>query len=106
MTEEQSKIAEELQKAFAIKVPEIVSREAIIEQLELVLSNLLEKQPESFFQLMYRLDIPERKLEESLTDRELGISRVANLVYERQLQKVRSREENSTNKTADPDLEW
>ena len=106
MIEEQAKIADELQKAFSIKVPDVISREAIIEQLEFVLSELLQNHPESFFQLMYRLDIPERKLEESLTDREQGISRVANLIYDRQMQKVRSRNEHTQNRTDESDLVW
>jgi len=83
-----------------------VSEAKILEQLELLLSELLQQKEQAFYQLMYRLDIPERKLMEALSDREEGVRKVARIIYERQIEKAKSRKQNSEDKDADPDLKW
>ena len=81
------------------------SRDALLQELIWAVSRLLEKEPERFFQIMYRLDIPEAKLKEALNDRISGIDKVAALIFERQLQKFVSRKTPPTYPD-DEELKW
>lgn len=94
-----------LSKDFGLQTPGIVSREAILQSLQKAVSELLQKNPEYFFQLMYRLDISEEKLLSALHQPENGVEKIAELIYERQLQKIQSRKNFRKNKT-DNELEW
>lgn len=102
---EHEKLLKELQKHFLL-APELIAAEDILQQLELSVSNLLEKDADAFFQLMYRLDISENKLTEALRDKENGVHKIALLIFERQLQKIRSRQERTTDKPKEDDLAW
>ena len=104
---EQDEILNELTKDFSIQLRETVSKEAILIQLEVKISQLLQQNAETFFQLMYRLDIPEGKLIKAIEDKENAVSDLALLIYERQLQKVKSRKARggSTN-DKDHELSW
>lgn len=96
--------AEFFGKEYQLEAEQLVSEEKIIAALERSLSLLLEKEPEAFFQLMYRLDISEKKLNEAMKSPE-AMSLVAKLVYERQLQKIRSRMEYRDDRK-DDELSW
>lgn len=98
--------SELLQQEFGMQVPSHITAEAIIEQLAIRVAQLIDKGPDAFFQMMYRLDISERKLNalRGQPDMALGI---ATLIYERQLQKIKSREHfRQHNNDTDPDLKW
>lgn len=66
----------------------------IHEKLELVINHMLEHNFEKLCNAMYRLDVSERKFHEVLTGTapEVIGSRLADLVIEREMQKVRTRE--------------
>jgi hypothetical protein len=99
---------EELNKAlqtdWELQLPETVSKEEILQQLANKIVTLIERNPEHFFQLMYRLDVPEAKLDAALKTEDAAHS-IAELVYNRQLQKIESRQQNRNNEiTDDPEL--
>jgi len=75
-------------------------------QLELVVSKLLQQNADKFFELMYRLDISEKKLNEALANNEDAVSKLAELVYERQQQKVISRKQFPKKDVDDINLQW
>ena len=81
-----------LQHDWQIQVPDVVTKEAIIAALSQRIALLLERGTETFFQLMYRLDIPERKLQAVMQDSD-AIEKIAALVYDRQVQKIISRQQ-------------
>jgi hypothetical protein len=94
------------QQDWDIQLSELTSEEAILKELERVAVIQLEKGPEAFFQLMYRLDIPEKKLNMVLHDADVA-AKLAQLIYDRQLQKIQSRlyyRDNS--KDEDNELKW
>jgi ABC-type taurine transport system ATPase subunit len=62
------------------------SKEAIIDALRAKLDRLLRDDPMGLIQLMYRLDIPEDRLDAAL-DSEASASLIAHLVWNRQEQK-------------------
>lgn len=103
---EQEALLSVLQNDFPIEVSSIISKEEILNQLEVLVSAYLTQQPERFFQLMYRLDIAEPKLKEALADPTEGVRKVANLIYTRQLEKIRSRANFRDNNIIDNDLQW
>ncbi len=98
--------AQELQQQWALQLPENLSEEAILEKLTERVMQLVNEGPDAFFQLMYRLDIPEKKL--MLVAGDVDAARkIARMIYDRQLQKVRSREYYRNNPlNDDPDLKW
>ena len=61
---------------------------------------------EEFFQMLYRLDISEKKIKEVLHHEDIA-KQIAQLIYERQIQKYNSRLVNKTSaEEKDKDLLW
>ena len=95
-----------LQRQWGIHAADdLVAEEEILRQLEDRIMLLMDKNPEYFFLLMYRLDIPEDKLRATLNDPTSG-SKIARLVYERQHQKICSRKRYSSPPDPDAELRW
>ena len=95
-----------LQGDWDLQLPQLLSEEAILKLLADRLVTILERGPETFFQLMYRLDISEKKLNAVLQDDDVA-AKIARLIYDRQLQKIKSRHENRmTQQSDDPELKW
>jgi hypothetical protein len=105
MNQEQE-LLEVLQLHLDLERPEVVSKEAILKALEWRISQLLQQNSSTFFQLMYRLDVSERKLIRALADRENGVKNVALLVFERQIQKIHSRRRFPPASSEDEELSW
>lgn len=86
--------------------PEIsITQEQIMEALALRIAKLLSGTGESFFQMMYRLDIGETKLAQALADPDPPAA-IALLIWHRQLQKIQSRARYSPPKTDEDELKW
>jgi len=95
-----------LKNEWELSLPESVSEEDLLQRLADKIVRVIEQGPEAFFQLMYRLDIPEKKLNASLHEADIA-KRVAQLVFERQLQKIQSRQQNKVKREEDdPELRW
>ncbi len=106
MATEQEELKEKLSQQWDMEIPATVSEAEILQQIAARISRLLQGNAETFFQLMYRLDIAEWKLTEAL-QYENAPDRVAQLVYDRQLQKIQSRRQSKEQgNAADPDLGW
>lgn len=89
-----------------LQLPDMLSEEAILKLLADRIVTILEHGPETFFQLMYRLDIPEKKLNAVLQDDDVAM-KIARLIYDRQLQKIQSRLTNKVKRESDdPELKW
>ncbi len=108
MQQQLPELIKSLNDKFELQIDGTLSRESIINILEQKVSRLIEKNPEEFFQLMYRIDISEKQLNRVLREAD-AINGLANLIYDRQLEKAESRikyrsyfERNS----ADDELMW
>jgi hypothetical protein len=89
-----------------LQVPDNMPEEELLRLLADKVATIMKSGPEPFFQLMYRLDIPEKKLTTILFEADAP-QQVARLIYERQLQKMKSRQEHKPNTSAeDEDLKW
>ncbi|MEI8280539.1 MAG: hypothetical protein WCG87_12325 [Bacteroidota bacterium] len=103
---EKDLLVNELHEEWGLVVPDIISEEAILQNLEHRVVTLIEKGPETFFQLMYRLDISEKKLNMVMHNDEAARN-IARLIYDRQLQKIQSRlNSRKVNTDEDPELQW
>lgn len=108
METERSALAASLKEKFELDIPDGFSEQEIKLNLEKRLAHLLERNPEEFFQLLYRIDIPERQLQVVLQE-ENALTLLANLVYDRQMDKVKSRlfyKSQNSDKTVDDELGW
>ena len=95
-----------LQRDWGLQLPDQLSEEAIFHLLAQKIVGVLERGPEVFFQLMYRLDVSEKKLNEVMLDQDV-VAKIARLVYDRQLQKIQSRQAFRESKDEnDPELKW
>jgi hypothetical protein len=108
METEQSVLAATLKEKLDIDIPEGYSEAEIKLMLEKRLEQLLERNPEEFFQLLYRIDIPERGLQNVL-QQEDALVKLAEMVYDRQLQKVKTRlfyKDSQQSHPGDDELKW
>ncbi|RYD55328.1 MAG: hypothetical protein EOP56_16500 [Sphingobacteriales bacterium] len=103
--EYQQEIFNALYQQWELQVSDVVSEEEIKRQLAIRILMMMDKDPERFFQLMYRLDVPEHKLRMIWADADAP-DKIAAMVYERQLQKIQSRSRNKFNTPEDPELQW
>ena len=95
-----------LKQDWDLQLPDTLSEEAILRLLADRIVTVLERGAETFFQLMYRLDISEKKLNAVLQDDDVA-GKIARLIYDRQLQKIQSRLTNKVSKDDDdPELKW
>ena len=95
-----------LQQDWGLQLPDEISEATILQKLAERVVILIERGSESFFQLMYRLDISEKKLNAIIGQPDVA-EKIARLIYDRQLQKIQSRALYKQNtKDVDPDLQW
>lgn len=103
---EQQEVVQMLEADWGLQLPEMVSEETILKHLEQKILELADKNPEAFFQLMYRLDVSEQKVKSVLFEPDAGMQ-IARLVYKRQLQKIEARKLfRDKGDVADEDLKW
>lgn len=105
MEQENDIVRKELETEYGISLQGLVSEQEIIDKLALQVGTIAEKGPDTFFQLMYRLDIPEKQLTIAMVDKEAALA-IAKLMYNRQLQKVRSRAFYKRKDAGDSELKW
>lgn len=90
---------------FDLAVNDLVSETKIIEALTLRVEELIAGNPDQLFSMLYRLDISERRIKEAMAlDHEVS-KKIAVLIYERQLEKIVSRNQFRSDKP-DDDLAW
>ncbi len=98
--------ASALKEDWDLQLPDTLSEETILRLLAERIVVILERGAETFFQLMYRLDISEKKLNAVLQEDDVPM-KIARLIYDRQLQKIKSRHENRMKSSSDdPELKW
>lgn len=103
---DQQQLLELLRSDWDLQFTGTVSEDDILKLLEQRILQVADKSPEAFFQLMYRLDVPEDKVRNVLFKPEAPME-IAKLVYKRQLQKVEARKWFKTDDSeADSDLKW
>lgn len=103
--EYQQQVNEVLHRELGLQLPDVISETELLQLLADRLATIIARSPEDFFQLMYRLDIPEAAMNKALTQKDIP-AELAKLVYTRQLQKIESRAKFGRTKSDDPELQW
>lgn len=92
---ENKELIEQINKELAVALPEKISMEELQEKLSVHINDLIQHNFEQLVNLLYRIDISETKIKSLLqnnTDSNAGHI-IASLIIERQLQKIKSREQ-------------
>ena len=92
-------------REWNLQVTELHSREDILAALAKRIGDMLAQDPMGFIQLMYRLDIPEAQLDAAMDSTDAA-SLIAQLVWDRQVQKSVLRRSTPPLDTSDDDLTW
>jgi len=87
---EQEQVLQGLQREWDVILPEMVSEAEILARLEQRVVEILQRGPDEFFQLMYRLDVSENKLNNAMYTSSTPAADIARLIYDRQVQKVKT----------------
>ena len=84
------------------------STAAIQQQLEALINDLIQNNFEQLIQLLYRIDVNEKKLKQLLADHPQtdAAALISQLIIERQLQKIQTRKEFKSNKDIADDDKW
>lgn len=103
---EQTQAIQRLQQEWNIAAQDVLSVEELLQLLAQKIVQLIERSPEEFFQLMYRLDIEEHKLNRALHEQDIA-QNIAKIIYDRQLMKMHTRQlYKQANTEEDKDLMW
>jgi hypothetical protein len=100
--------ARELGETMELRLPDTVSYELLEELLAQRLETLISHHFQQFVFLLYRIDVPENQIRDILdSDAGAGAYRkIAALLIERQLQKIKSRETFKTDPPEDEEEKW
>jgi LytS/YehU family sensor histidine kinase len=98
-------VAEQLAADFDLAANDLVSKEKIIAALTWRVDQLIAGNPDQLFSMLYRLDISERKIKDAMATDDEVTKKIAILIYERQLEKIISRQQFKSDYPED-DLAW
>ena len=95
-------------QSMEVDLPENISYEELKEQLSSHINFLIQSDFQKLVSILYRVDVDESKLKHLLKENpgHDASNIIADLVIERQLQKIRSRQENRDNKNISDDEKW
>ncbi len=94
--------------SLEISIPVTVSLEELKEKLAAHINHLINHDFEKLVYYLYRVDVNENKMRQ-LLDREKGENTaglIADLIIERQLQKIKSRKDSKSNNDIPDDERW
>lgn len=107
---ENSKLILSLNKDLALELPDKISLEEIKDQLSQKINTLIETDFQRLVFLLYRIDINETKLKNLLKEyaEENAGNIIAELIIERQMQKIKSRQQfnQQDNNNIDENDKW
>jgi hypothetical protein len=95
----------QLSQSFELGQLEMVSQEALMAALAYRVADLMERNTDQLFSLLYRLDISEKDLKLVMQSASDVPKKIAVLIYERQLEKIISRNKYKSS-SPDEDLAW
>ena len=107
--EDQKELIQVLNTELAIELPEKISFEELRENLSQYINSLIQTNFQKLVSLLYRIDVSESKLKTLLqekADANAGVI-IADLIIERQLQKIKSRQQFSQpDKNMNDEEQW
>jgi len=104
----QKELIQILNTELAVELPEKISFEELKEKLSQHINYLIQTNFQNLVSLLYRVDVSESKLKVLLKENagdDTG-KIIADLIIERQLQKIKSRKENKSSNIIPDDDKW
>ena len=97
-----------LNASLEITLPDNIPLEELKQKLSLHINHLINHDFEKLVSLLYRIDVNENKIRQLLKQKEgeNAAGLIADLIIERQLQKIESRKKSSTNDPILDDEKW
>ena len=97
-----------LNASLEITLPDNIPLEELKQKLALHINHLINHDFEKLVSLLYRIDVNENKIRQLLKQEEgeNAAGLMADLIIERQLQKIESRRKSSTNDSIPDDEKW
>jgi hypothetical protein len=98
-----------INQTFQIELPENISFEVLKEKLSAYINHLIQADFEKLISILYRIDVNEYKLKNMLLENngEDASKIIADLIIERQVQKIKSRQQSSKrDNTMSDDEKW
>ena len=97
-----------LNASLEITLPDNIPLEELKQKLALHINHLINHDFEKLVSLLYRIDVNENKIRQLLKQKEgeNAAGLIADLIIERQLQKIESRRKSSTNDSIPDDEKW
>lgn len=88
-------LVQQVNKELAIELPEKISLEELHNQLAIHINHLIQHQFEQLISLLYRIDVSETNIQSLLQNQpdENAGNIIAALIIERQLQKIKTRQQ-------------
>jgi len=97
-----------LRQSMEIDLPEDISFDLLKEQLSLHINSLIQLDFQKLVSILYRVDVSESKLKHLLKENPGydAANIIADLIIERQLQKIKSRQEHRNDENISEDEKW
>ncbi len=103
-----SNLIEDINQSLEISLPVTISSEEIKEKLTAFINDLINHDFEKLVFYLYRIDVNEAKMKKLLDQRdgENAAGLIADLIIERQIEKIKSRKETKKNGDIPEDEKW
>lgn len=98
----------DINRSLEISLPVTISGEELKQKLALHINHLINHDFEKLVSLLYRIDVNENKLRQLLEQEEgeNAAGLIASLIIERQIQKIKSRQETKSKNDIPDDEKW
>ncbi len=108
MTQINTDLVSDINQSFEISLPDKISLEELREKLSLHINHLINTNFEKLIYYLYRIDVNENKMRNLLEQKEgeNAAGLIADLIIERQLQKIESRKKSSKDDSIPDDDKW
>ncbi len=103
-----SNLIENINQSLEISLPVTISSKELKEKLTAFINDLINHDFEKLVFYLYRIDVNESKMKQLLNQREgeNAAGLIADLIIERQIEKIKSRKETKSHKDIPDDERW
>jgi hypothetical protein len=108
MTQKNTDLLLLLSQSLEIELPQNLSAEELLNKLSFHINHLIRSDFQKLISILYRVDVDENRLKQLLeqnADRDAATI-IAELLIERQIQKIRSRKQNKPDKNISDEEKW
>ena len=108
LTQMHTNLISDINQSLEISLPLTISQEELREKLVAHINYLINHDFEKLVSCLYRMDVNESKIRELLhrNEGENAAALIADLIIQRQLQKIKSRKENKSDNIISEDDKW